>query len=109
MFSPDSTPDPRKTWVEDEASPSVEVSVDLDPTHSGQWIPGERYVRPRGALIYTRWTGSQCGREWLVGSRSRAAVQHIGRIDPPLSRGHVRKLVAQRRHAERLEGVGHAG
>src|SRR5438067_233807 len=36
-----------------------------------------------------------------------AAVQHVGRIDPPLPRCHVRELVAQRRHAERLEGVGH--
>lgn len=47
-FSRDSTPNRRETWVEDEANPSIEVSVELDPTHTGKWVPGERYVRPRG-------------------------------------------------------------
>ena len=47
-FSGDSKPDRRETWIEDEASDSIVVSVELDPTHTGKWIPGERYVRPRG-------------------------------------------------------------
>ena len=47
-FSRDSRPDYRETWVEDEASNSIEVSVEFDPTHTGKWLPGKRYVRPRG-------------------------------------------------------------